>query len=206
MPRARTKTMVVVAVLLLAALASTRADARKPQPKAPPPPTADQQIVVAQVVNQTFPLPKREPLTLALCLDIQIADAIDEDALPPPPPPKRKGRGPRKHPLVPESELPRPPVVRGAPPALVEHLVRPWRLVASASSCRLDPRLPIALPDEHHTAAQLVTVHLAPDAAAGTIKVDWTDARDPTATSSRDCTAARAPTGWAVHCGGVWYQ
>jgi hypothetical protein len=203
MPRARTQAMLVAAVCLTA-LAPARADARKPKPKAPPPPTADQLTVVAQIVNQTFPLPKRDPLTLALCLDIQIADAIDVDALPPPPP-KRKG-GPHKRPVVPESELPRPPVVRGAPPELVERLARPWRLVASASSCRLDPRLPFALPDEQHTAAQLVTVHLAPDAAAGTIKVDWTDARDPTASSSRDCTAARAATGWTVHCGGTWYQ
>ena len=203
MPRARTKWSLVAAVCL-AALAPVRAQGRKPKPKAPSPPTADQQLVVAQIVNQTFPLPKRDPLTLALCLDIQIADAVDEDALPLPPP-KHK-RGARKHPLVPESELLRPPVVRGAPPELVERLARPWRLVASAASCRLDPRLPVALPDEHHTAAQLVTVHLSPDAAAGTIKVDWTDARDPTATSSRDCTAARAPTGWTVHCGGTWYQ
>jgi hypothetical protein len=200
MPRARTKWMLVA--VCLAAVAPARARTRKP--KAPPPPTADQQLVVAQIVNQTFPLPKREPLTLALCLDIQIADAVDEDALPPPP--AKHTRGARKRPLVPDSELPRPPVVRGAPPELVQRLARPWRLVASAASCRLDPRLPVALPDERHTTAQLVTVHLAPDAAAGTIKVDWTDARDPTATSSRDCTAARASTGWSVHCGGTWYQ
>jgi hypothetical protein len=204
MPRARTKPILAAAVLLTA-LVPARAGARKPAPKAPPPPTADQQLVVAQIVNQTFPLPKRDPLTLALCLDIQIADALDEDALPLPPP-KHKGRSPHKRPLVPESEIPRPPVVRGAPPELVQRLARPWRLVASASECRLDPRHPFALPDEHHTSAQLVTVHLAPDAAAGTIKVDWTDSRDPTATSSRDCTATRAPTGWNVHCGGVWYQ
>jgi hypothetical protein len=199
--RARTKTILAAAVGLTA-LAPARADARKPAP--PPPPTVDQQLVVAQIINQTFPLPKREPLTLALCLDIQIAAAVDEDALPPPPP---KRSGPRKkRPLVPDSELARAPVVRGAPPQLVQALARPWRQVASALTCRLDPRLPITLPDEHHTSAQLVTVHLAPDVAVGTIKVDWTDARDPTATSSRDCTAARAPTGLTVRCGGTWYQ
>jgi hypothetical protein len=200
MPRARTK-MILAAAVCVAALAPARADARKGKPKAPPPPTADQQIVVAQIVNETFPRPKHEPLTLALCLDVQIADAVDEDALPPPP--KRR---PRKRPVVPESEVPRPPVVRGAPPELVDRLARSWRLVASASSCRLDPRQPIALPDAQHTAAQLVTVHLAPDVAVGTIKVDWSDGRDPTAAASRDCTAARAPRGWEVHCGGTWYQ
>ncbi|HVU49912.1 MAG TPA: hypothetical protein VHL80_04450 [Polyangia bacterium] len=204
MPRACTNPLLAAAVLVTA-LAPARADARKPTPTPPPAPTADQQLVIAQIVNQTFPLPKRAPLTLALCLDIQIGDAIDEDA-PPPPAPKAKHRGTRKPAAVPASELPRPPVVRGAPPELVQRLARPWRLVASASSCRLDPRLPVALPDEQHTSAQLVTVHLAPDAAAGTIQVDWTDPRDPAATNSRDCTAARAPAGWTVHCGGTWYQ
>jgi hypothetical protein len=198
----RTKSMVAAVALCVAALASVHAEARKPaKPKVPAPLSADQQSVVAEIVGQTFPLPKREPLTLALCLDVQIAPAIDEDAAPPPP----VRRGGRKRAQRPEPPPPLP-IVRGAPPELVTRLARPWRVVASASACRLDPRQPIALPDEHHTAAQLVTVHLAPDAAVGTIKIDWTDSHDPTATASRDCTAAHGPRGWTVNCGGTWFS
>jgi hypothetical protein len=196
--------MVVVAACCLAALASAHAEARKPaKPKAPPPPNADQQTVVAQIFNDTFPRPKREPFTLALCLDVQIAPLVDEDAAPLFALPRRDtGKRPRK------PEPPPPPVfrVQGAPPELIERLVRPWRLVASASACRLDPRQPIALNDEHHTAAQLVTVHLVPDVAVGSIRIEWTDSHDPTAGSSRDCTVARGPRGWDVHCGGTWFQ
>ena len=201
MPRARTHPTVFVAVFCLAALASAHAEARKAaRPKAPPPPNADQQIVVTEIVNQTFPRPKREPLTLALCLDVQIGPAFDEDAVPPLTP----RRGARKR--APAPVPPPVPIVRGAPPELVARLARPWRLVASASACRLDPRHPIALDDAQHTAAQLVTVHLAPDVSVGTIKIDWTDGHDPTATASRDCTAARDPRGLTVHCGGTWFN
>ena len=202
MPRARTKEILVAAVCLTA-LVSGRADARKPKPKAPPPPSADQQLVVAQIVNETFPRPRREPLTLALCLDVQIVDAVDEDTVPLFELPHRREKK-RAHAAKPA--IPPLPAVHGAPAELVERLARPWRLVASASSCHLDPRQPIALPDAQRTAAQLVTVHLAPDVAAGTIKIDWTDSHDPTSSSSRDCTAARASTGWTIHCGGTWYQ
>jgi hypothetical protein len=204
MPRARTKPTVALLAICLAALAPSAAVARKPPKpaKAPPPPTADQQEVIAQIVAETFPRPKHDPLTLALCLDVQIAPGVDEVAAPPPPPLPR--RGAHKRSAAPEP--PPPPVIRGAPPELVTRLARPWRLVASALACRLDPRQPIALPDERHTAAHLVTVHLAPDSAAGTIKIDWTDNHDPTATSSRDCTAARGPRGWTVRCGGTWFQ
>jgi hypothetical protein len=203
MSRGRTKPTVIVAALCVAAFASAHAEARKAgkAPKAPPPPNADQQVVVAEIVNDTFPRPKRAPLTLALCLDVQIAPAFDEDAAPPPPPSRRGGR--RRAPVP---EAPPLPIIRGAPPELVEHLARPWRVVASALSCRLDPRQPFALNDASHTPAELVTVHLAPDVASGTIKIDWTDGHDPTAASSRDCTAMRAPRGWSVHCGGTWFQ
>jgi hypothetical protein len=203
----RTKSTVVAAVLCLAALASARALARKPAKDAKaPPPNADQQLVVARIVDQTFPRPKREPLTLALCLDVRIGPPldVDDETKPVIELPRRvaKKKGARKPdpPLLPDLR------VQGAPAELVEHLARPWRLVASASSCRLDPRQPFALPDESHTPAQLVTVHLAPDVAVGTIKIDWTDGHDPTIAASRDCTAARGARGWEIHCGGTWFQ
>ena len=184
-------------VLGVASLAPTGADARK-APKAPPPPNADQQEVVAAIVNDTFPRPRREPFRFALCLDVQIAPAFDEDAAPPPP--ARRGR------RAPAPEAPPPPILRGAPAELVAGLARPWRVVASALACRLDPRQPYTLNDAAHTAAQLVTVHLAPEVSSGTVRVEWTDSHDPTATSSRDCTAAHTPRGWSVHCGGTWFQ
>jgi hypothetical protein len=207
--------MLLAAALCLAALAPARARAqphsqastktstktRKPASQ-PVSLNSDQLSVVAASINDTFPRPRHEPLTLALCLDVQIATVIDEDAPPPPPPPRR--RGARKR--APEPEVPPQPIVRGAPPELVAGLARPWRVVASALSCRLDPSRPIALADERHTPAQLVTVHLAPDVAVGPLKIDWTDGHDPTAANSRDCTAARGPRGWSVRCGGTWFQ
>jgi hypothetical protein len=201
--QARTKPTIAAAFgwVCLAAFA-TSAQARKAtKPKAPPPPNADQQEVVAQIVNETFPRPRGQALPLALCLDVQIAPAFDEDAAPPPPPP-RHGR--RKPPPLPE--LPPPPIIRGAPPELVTALARPWRAVASALSCRLDPRAPFTMNDAAHTPARLVTVHLAPEVASGTIQIDWTSGHDSTANGSRDCTATRAPRGWSVHCGGTWFQ
>jgi hypothetical protein len=185
----------VATALLFALFATTRAEARKPH-KAPAPLTPDQQIVVAEVVSDTFRRPSRERPSLALCLDVQTVDATDEDA--PPPPPRKHGA--RKPAPPPEPYL---PPVRGAPPELVERLNRPWRVVASALACSVDPRQPLTLNDAKKTPAQMVTVHLTADAAAGTVKIDWTDG---TANNSRDCTAARAPTGWTVHCGGTWYQ
>ncbi|MDB4981752.1 MAG: hypothetical protein JWM82_2504 [Myxococcales bacterium] len=198
----RTLAVLVGLAVGLAAFAATSAEARKAgKPKAPPPPNADQQEVIAQIINDTFRRPRISPLTIALCLDVQIEAAFDEDEAPPPPPP-RHGR--RK--AVPAPEVPPLPVVRGAPPELVAALARPWRLVATALSCRLDPRAPFTLNDAAHTPAQLVTLHLAPDVASGTVKIDWTSGHDPTAGSSRDCTATRAPRGWSVHCGGTWFQ
>jgi hypothetical protein len=209
--------MLLAAALCLAALAPARALAQ-PHPKTstttstttstktrkpasqPAPLSSDQLSVVAASINDTFPRPRHEPLTLALCLDVQIATAVDEDA--PAPPPRR--RGARKR--APEPEVPPQPIVRGAPPELLAGLARPWRVVASALSCRLDPRQPIALADERHTPAQLVTVHLAPDVAAGPLTIDWRNGHDPTAANSRDCTAARGPRGWTVRCGGTWFQ
>jgi hypothetical protein len=204
MRRGPSKSTVVAAALCLAVLAPAGSDARKPAKAVQaPPPNADQQLVVARIVDETFPRPKHEPFTLALCLDVQIAPAADEDA---PPAFALAKRDAKKRGRATKTALPPLPILRGAPPELVARLARPWRLVASASSCRLDPRQPIALPDQPHTTAQLVTVHLAPDVAVGTIKIDWTDGHDLTAGASRDCTAARGPRGWDVHCGGTWFQ
>jgi hypothetical protein len=204
MPRERLIPVVVIALILgVAAFASRPAEARKPAkaPKAPPTLTADQETVVADIVGQTFPRPRPGAAALALCLDVQMAPIFDEDTAPPPPP-----RGKRKHKAPPEPVLPTF-TIGGAPPELVEHVTRPWRVVASALSCRLDPRQPFTLNDAAHTPAQLVTLHLAPEVASGTIKIDWTNAgTDPGATNSRDCTATRGPRGWAVHCGGTWFQ
>jgi hypothetical protein len=183
----------------LAVLATNALARRAGKPKAPPPPNADQQEVVAQIVNETFRRPRGQPLTLVLCLDVQIAPAFDEDAAPPPPP--RHGR---RKPASPE--VPPPPVIRGAPSELVAALARPWRVVASALACRLDPRAPFTMKDAAHTPAQLVTVHLAPEVASGTVQIDWTSGLDSTANGSRDCTATHAPRGWSVHCGGTWFQ
>jgi hypothetical protein len=201
--RVRTKPTVAALVLFEVAFASTSAHARKAAkaPVAPPTLNADQQAVVTEIVNDTFRRPRREPLTLALCLDVQLAQAFDEDAAPPPPPPRR-GR----HKPAPLPETPPLPIIRGAPPELVAALARPWRVVASALSCRLDPRETFTLNDAAHRPAQLVTLHLAPDVASGTVRIDWTDGHDPTAGSSRDCTATRVPRGWSVHCSGTWFQ
>ena len=184
-----------VLAAMLIALFAPRAEARKAR-KAPPPLTPDQQVVVAEVVNDTFRRPTRERASLALCLDVQVVAATDEDA-PAPPPKKRGGRAhaPPPEPLV--------PPLRGAPPELVERLTRPWRIVASALACSTDPRKPLTLNDAARTPAQLVTVHLTSDAAAGTAKIDWTEG---TANNSRDCAATSTPRGWTVHCGGTWYQ
>ncbi len=199
--QARTKRTIAVLAVGFAAFATTSAQARKAgKPKAPPPPNADQQEVIAQIVNDTFRRPRVSPLTFALCLDVQIEAAFDEDEAPPPPP--RHGR--RKP--APLPEVPSLPVVRGAPPELVAALARPWRVVVSALSCRLDPRAPFTVNDAAHSPAQLVTVHLSPDVASGTVKIDWTSGHDPTGGSSRDCTATRASRGWSVQCGGTWFQ
>jgi hypothetical protein len=193
---------VVTAALGVLLFAATRAEARKPKPdtkKARQALTPDQQLVVAAVVNDTFPRP-RAAAPLALCLDVQILAATDEmgDEAPEP---RAKKYG-RKHatPIVPS--------LRGAPPELVEHLTRPWRAVASALACSTDPRKPLTLGDAQKTPARLVTVHVAATAAAGTLKIDWTSGQvdDPAATSSRDCTATNPGNGWTVHCGGTWFQ
>jgi hypothetical protein len=204
--RARTKTRVAVGALLVAlAAAPATGWARKPvrAAKAPPTPNADQQEVVAAIVNDSFPRPKREPLTLALCLDVRIEAAVDEDAAPPPAP-RRGAAKKRVRPRTPEA--PPTPIVQGAPADLVTRVARPWRVVSSALACHLDPRQPYALGDAAHTPAQLVTVHLAPDVASGTLRIDWAPGSDPSGGSSRDCTATRGPHGWNMHCGGTWFQ
>jgi hypothetical protein len=204
----------VVTAALLSALAvqicaATDAEARKPK-KAPQTLTPDQQMVVAAVVNDTFPRP-RDATPLALCVDVQILAATDEagddDANAPAPRPKKHGRARPPVESKPSPLSPSPPL-RGAPPDLVERLARPWRAVASALKCSTDPRKPLTLGDAKKTRARLVTVHLAAAAAAGALKIDWTSgqADDPAATSSRDCTAANTPNGWTVHCGGTWFQ
>jgi hypothetical protein len=200
MARACTKPQ-LVAALCLAALAPARAVARKPvhpPPAAPAlPPNADQQEVVAAVVADTFPLPKQQPLRLALCLDVQIGPVVEAQAPVPRPRDARKpGRSPEPPPIA----------VRGAPAELVARLQRPWRTVASALACRVSPHEPVSFNDARRTPAQLVTVHLAPDVAVGAVKIDWTDARDPSAARSRDCTALREARGWTVRCGGTWSQ
>jgi hypothetical protein len=196
---------VVAAALGLAALVSAPALARKPAKaaKAPPPPTADQQAIIAEVVEDTFRRPKREPFTFTLCLDVQIDEASDDEEAAAPAGAGRRRAASR----VPEMER-APPIVhvRGAPPELVARLARPWRVVASALSCRFDSRRPLTLGDERHTAAQLVTVHLAPGVAGGPVKIDWTNGGDLAAANSRDCTASRGPRGFTVRCGGTWFQ
>jgi hypothetical protein len=192
---------VVTAALLL--VAAARAEARKPETKkAPQALTPDQQLVVAAVVNDTFRRP-RAAAPLALCLDVQILAATDEAGTDEPPAPRAKRHGRKR--AAPELKL---PALRGAPPELVARLTRPWRLVASALSCSTDPRKPLTLGDAQRTPARLVTVHVAATAAAGTVKIDWTSGQpdDPTATSSRDCTATNPGNGWMVHCGGTWFQ
>jgi hypothetical protein len=186
---------VMLALCSAIALAAAPALARKP--KVAPPLTADQQEVVAQLIADAFPRPKRAPLTLALCLDVQVGPATDEDATPPP---AKRGRATHRSPAQPE----RP--VRGAPPELIARVARPWRLVSSAATCRLDASHPISLPDEHHTPAQLVTVHLAADAAEGSVSIDWTPGPGSKPSQSRDCMVKRTPRGLAVTCGGTWFE
>jgi hypothetical protein len=190
---------VMVALCLAIAFAAGPALARSARrPKAAPALTADQQEVVAQLVADAFPRPKREPLTLALCLDVQLGPAMpDEDTLPRP---AKRGRPMHTSPSRPE----RP--VRGVPPELVARLVRPWRLVSSAATCHLDASHPIALADERHTPAQLVTVHLPTDVAVGTVSIDWTPGPGSKPSQSRDCMAKRTPRGWTVTCGGTWFE
>lgn len=187
-----------VAVLLGASLEPGDVQARKASQALTP----DQQLVIVEVVNDAFPLPRREgtPLPLALCLDVQIgADPLEAEA---PPTPVRRGASP---PRTPE---PKPPILRGAPSELVRRLTRPWRTVVSALDCRLDPRQPFTLSDARQTPAQLVTVHVSAYVAAGAVKIDWTDVPSNgfDAKNSRDCTATRRPRGWAVRCGGTWAQ
>ena len=199
--RARPQRKIAAAALLVAValVDAGRAAARKP-PKAPPP-NADQQEVVAAVVEDVFKRPRRAPFSLALCLDVRVGPPLDEDA-PAAPPPRR---GAKKKKQAAPDPLPFL-VVQGAPPELVARLARPWRVVSSASDCHLDPRAPITLGDGARTPAQLVTVHLQRDVAVGTFSIDWTAGGDTTATSSRDCTAARGPRGWTVQCGGTWVE
>ncbi len=203
---------VVTAALGVLLFAATRAEARKPNPdtkKARQALTPDQQLVVAAVVNDTFPRP-RAAAPLALCLDVQILAATDEaDEVPTPTPRAKKHDRRRTTPV--EPKLPKLPALRGAPPELVEGLTRPWRVVASALACSTDPRKPLTLGDAQKTPARLVTVHVAATAAAGALRIDWTtgqidDPSAPAATSSRDCTATNPGNGWTVHCGGTWFQ
>ncbi len=164
--------------------------------------TPDQELVVAEVVNDTFRLSRTAPTPLALCLDVQLSE-LPLDAEPPPAPPPKPGRA---HVRAPKP--PAPPPLRGAPEALVERLARPWRPVSSALACRLDPREPFTLNDARRTPARLVIVHMTAHVASGALKIDWTDGKsaEATATSSRDCTATRTPRGWSVRCGGTWAQ
>jgi hypothetical protein len=195
---------VVTAALGVLLFAATRAEARKPKTeiKKAQALTPDQRLVVAAVVNDTFPRP-RAAAPLALCLDVQILAATDE-AGDEAPAPRAKKPGRKRAPPV---EAP-PSPLRGAPPELVEQLTRPWRVVTSALACSTDPRKPLTLGDAQKTPARLVTVHVAATAAAGALKIDWTSGQpdDPTATSSRDCTATNPGNGWTVHCGGTWFQ
>jgi hypothetical protein len=200
---------VVTAALGVLLFAQTHAEARKPKTdakKASQALTPDQQLVVAAVVNDTFPRP-RAAAPLALCLDVQILGATDEVGDDEAPKPRAKKHS-RKRAIPVEPTLPKLPSLRGAPPELVERLTRPWRAVASALACSTDPRKPLTLGDAQKTPARLVTVHVAATAAAGSLKIDWTSGQpdDATATSSRDCTATNPGNGWTVHCGGTWFQ
>ncbi|HVX97481.1 MAG TPA: hypothetical protein VHK47_21385 [Polyangia bacterium] len=187
----------VLALCSAVALAGGPALARRAQkPTAAPALTADQREVAAQLVADAFPRPKREPLTLALCLDVQIGPATEEA------PPARTKRGRPMH-----TSPSRPGrAVRGAPSELVARVARPWRLVSSAATCRLDADHAIALPDERHTPAQLVTVHLPAGSAEGNVSIDWTPGPGSKPSQSRDCLAKRTPRGWTVTCGGTWFE
>jgi hypothetical protein len=198
----------VTALAALLGAAAPPARAKKPPP--PPPPaltlalTPDQQEVIVEVVNDTFRLQRSQAAMLVLCLDVQLSDIPLDEIPPPPPPPPRGGRGHGRAP-PPKPEL---PIIRGVPQDLAERLTRPWRKVVSASSCSLDPSLPFTLTDTPQTPARLVTIRMASHVATGALKVEWTgtSALAPHATSSRDCTATRAPRGWNVRCGGTWFE
>lgn len=182
--------LVMVVVLAASAIAGAR-------PKIVPL-TADQQTVVAKVLDDAFPLRRHGGAPLVLCLDVRVSDDPLEDATPARDGKRKKGRAP-------EAEL---PVIRGAPAELVARVSRPWRLVSSALACRLDPREAYTLDDAQRTPARLVTVRLTAHVATGALRVDWTGgtATPPGAVSSRDCTATHGPRGWAVRCGGTWSE
>src|SRR4051812_45601951 len=119
------RTVAMVALLLAAASASA---ARKVGL------STDQQLVVAAAIDDTFPRSRHLKTPLALCLDVQSADdPLDEVA----PPPRRGGKGKKARALEPSL-----PGIHGAPPELVARVFRPWRVVVSAATCRLDPRQP----------------------------------------------------------------
>jgi hypothetical protein len=215
-PGSRRLRSAALTLVLVASGAAATAWARKP-PRPPPTPslTLDQQTVLAQVVNDTFRSSRAQPGPFTLCLDVQTTDVSPDDEPPPEPEAasKLKSKSKSRHPFArPRPHAPPPPlpVVRGAPPELLARLTRPWRTVVSATTCRLDPRQPFTLGDAKHTPAQLVTLRLLAQVATGTIRVEWTgaSATDPHASSSRDCTSARAtgPSAWAVTCGGTWYE
>ncbi|HVZ73854.1 MAG TPA: hypothetical protein VHJ20_15850 [Polyangia bacterium] len=181
--------------VLLVALTMGPARARAKVPALTP----DQIEVVAAVVDDVFHRPRLGAPPLALCLDVETSGPmLDDEALPPPA--KRHGRRP-----PPRKPAPAPRLA-GAPPELVARVARPWRVVSSALACRDAANAPLTFGDATHTPAQLVTVHLSPGTAAGSLGVEWTEvaAIDREATSSRTCTAAQGPRGWAVTCGGTW--
>jgi hypothetical protein len=196
----RSGASVVFLPVVMAGLQGAPALGARPAPETL---TPAQQIVVAAVINDTFPLPRPSDGPLVLCLDIQLSDLTLDGEPPPEPSPKRgPARGEAK------AQGPKPPVIRGAPPELIERVSRPWRTVVSALACQLDPRRPLTLNHEKHTLAQLVTVRMTAHVAAGAVKIDWTSpgSSNTAATSGRDCTATRGPRGWSVRCGGTWTQ
>jgi hypothetical protein len=184
------RTAAVVALLLAPALAGAE--------QTLPPLTPDQVIVAAAAVEDTFPRPRHPTAPTVLCLDVRLSDDAVEAASPPPRETKRKkGRA---------SEPPAP-VFRGAPPELLARLARPWRRVASADSCRLNPRQPYTL-DDARTPARLVTIRLGASVAQGSLRIDWAGGTEgpPGLVSSRDCSATHDRRGWNVRCGGTWTE
>jgi hypothetical protein len=174
-------------------LAPTMADAGQKVP----PLTPDQLIVVAAVVEDTFPRSRHLKEPVVLCLDVRVADDPLEDLAPPRAPKRKKDR----------ASAPVPPAIRGAPPELLARLARPWRAVASADLCRLDPRFPFTL-DDARTPARLVTIRLGAYLATGALRIDWTGGTTdrPSFVSSRDCSATHDRRGWSVRCGGTWTE